>query len=244
MIKNKNILIIISVVLVSLFLMNLKITQAIYHPEDIDDNVIKQVIEIAEEYNDIRDRMDLRKQLGYMSVETDGGKAYGILINTPYFVAIQDTQDYIRRYQEPDKKELRKTLESKFVSIQQVIFSDSESDVKEDDLHLVFEVPVIEDGEFTEETEIIQPSMQFETDSGYYSDMMLYFGGAMYGFAIENLPRKENLNKKEELLITAIHIYKAGEARLDIDLNKIDLNLEKLEELEKEDEELGEEFFY
>lgn len=203
--------------------------QAMYIPEDISDEVIEEALEISEEVKDISDLNMVSEATNHHYMTMKGG-IEGVLLRTPFFELILAGREAKRKYQELDDSDIEQILTNQ-LNIRQSIHSDNKVDVDSEDLHLVIEVPIINNDEKkSEETQILQPDNKTNmsekfTDSGYY-------GEATYEFDFEKFP---NANGKLDYTITVISISNSGEKKFDINLSNIDMNLEELKEFEYDD---------
>ena len=139
MFKKNNVIIILLIVVLMFFS---TISQAIYFPEDIDDEVIEEAIEIGEEFREATDFGAISKSTNHLHLEIDiGSPVKGIIFRTPFLELIRKAHEASRKYKEISENEIREILSINELYIEQIISSDDKNDVKSEDLHTVIKIP-------------------------------------------------------------------------------------------------------
>lgn len=211
--------------LISLLIIGLSgpLTYAMYFPEAIDDDLIKEITKLAEEYRQETNYLNIARETGHVPILFKRYPDYDALIaleiRTPYFSLLIDAQEKARRYMILDEEEAKKILEKDTFMINQTIISDERSDVRKDGLHLVLKVPTIDQQGIIDyqEKKIIQPHRITHAEDSYMGDLR-YMGFAMYEFKLKDLP---NLEGEANYEITVIFISNIGEKRISVDLSDI-----------------------
>jgi len=208
-------------------------SHAMYFPEDIEDDVVEDIIEIAEKYREKTNIFSFSDKTGhsFKQMNFKDKVVFQVHFITPFFEILKNAHEAARRYKEIDEEEIEEILSKGKISIGQAIASEDRSDIRKDGLHLVLEIPKMKEGKITDDTKIIQPLKQTELKEEIINgDVMPGFAGiAYYLFDIEDLP---NTNGKAEYDIAVKHISNWGEKEFNINLSKLDLSLEELEKKE------------
>lgn len=201
----------ISVLLILLLTLASMNVLAVYHPDEITDNMIKKWInetkEMEKEYSSL--------QAGSTNHSIDLG-ARGIplrmaLVRSAARKIMEDSYEMQKKYQNPTPKDFNELVSNNDTfSVMQILIVEDRSNRDPDDMHVVFVV----DGE------IIQPVNSNEGQSNYDSSLSAYQSIKSYDFKYDDFPsHKEYKNGESEILLK--HISSIGEKEVEVEWGKI-----------------------